>query len=77
MHITAGDGQKFTLKNFSGAIQDYNKAIKLNPNDARAYMGSGLAKILSGQKNSGCLDLSKAGELGFSEAYDLIKQYYN
>ena len=33
--------------------------------------------IKLGQKNSGCLDLSKAGELGHFDAYDVIKDYCN
>jgi len=28
-----------------------------------------------GQKDSGCLDLSKAGEMGYMNAYDAIKEY--
>jgi hypothetical protein len=32
-------------------------------------------KIELNQKDGGCLDLSKAGELGYSEAYDKIQQY--
>ena len=60
-----------------GALYDYNKAIELDPNDAEAYGGRGLAKIFLGQKDSGCLDLSKAGELGDSQAYDAIKEYCN
>ena len=59
------------------AINDYNKAIGLNPNYGYAYYNRGLAKIRLGQKDDGCLDLYKAGELGFAEAYDLIKQYCN
>jgi len=65
---------KYNKGDYSGAIQDFNKAIELDPNDAEAYGGRGLAKILLGQKDSGCLDLSKAGELGYSQAYDAIKQ---
>ena len=42
-----------------------------------AYYNRGLAKIQLGQKDSGCLDLSKAGELGYVEAYEAIKQYCN
>jgi len=30
-----------------------------------------------GQKDSGCLDLSKAGELGKFEGYEAIKKYCN
>jgi len=30
-----------------------------------------------GQKDSGCLDLSKAEELGHSEAYEAIEKYCN
>jgi len=51
--------------------------IGLNPSDAEAYYGRGVAKIGLGQKDSGCLDLSKAGELGYSVAYKAIKRYCN
>jgi len=33
--------------------------------------------MLLGQKDSGCLDLSKAGELGKSIAYEAIKKHCN
>jgi len=33
--------------------------------------------MLLGQKDSGCLDLSKAGELGYFKAYETIKKYCN
>ena len=41
------------------------------------YINRGLAKLGLGQKDSGCLDFSKAGELGYSEAYQSIKEYCN
>ncbi len=42
-----------------------------------AYYNRGLAKIQLGQKNSGCLDLSKAGELGVDKVYEVIREYCN
>ncbi len=60
-----------------GEIENYNKAIEINPKDADTYYNRGLAKIELGQKYSGCLDLSKAGDLGHSEAYEAIKKYCN
>ncbi len=66
---------KYNKGDYSGAIQDFNKAIELDPNDAEAYGGRGLAKILLGQKDSGCLDLSKASKLGYMGAYDVIKKH--
>ena len=66
---------KSNLGDYKGAIQDYNKAIELNPNYVLAYNNRGISKIALGQKVSGCLDLSKAGELGAIQAYDMIKQF--
>jgi tetratricopeptide (TPR) repeat protein len=68
---------KSNLEDYSGAIRDYTMALKINPNDSRAYFSRGLAKFELGDKIGACLDWSKAGELGDSYAYDLIKQYCN
>jgi len=59
---------------FDSAIEkydnkDYKGAIELNPKYADAYINRGFARIGLGQKDSGCLDLSKAGELVYSKAY--------
>ena len=68
---------KAKLKDYRGAIADYTKVIEIDPNYALAYLNRGYAKLFLGQKDSGCLDLSKAGELGDKKAYDAIKEYCN
>ena len=68
---------KYNQQDYKGAIQDHNKAIELNPNYAAAYYGRGFSKLSLGKTDSGCLDLSKAGELGFAEAYETIKKHCN
>jgi len=68
---------KYKLQDYKGEIQDYNKAIEIDPNHAFAYYNRGLTKILLGQKDNGCLDLSKAGELGHAKAYEAIKEHCN
>ncbi len=75
-HFYSGN-TKYELKDYKGAIQDYTKAIELNPNHANAYNNRGLAKIFLEQKDDGCLDLSKAGELGHAKTYEAIKKYCN
>lgn len=65
---------KSDLKDYRGAIEDYTKTIDLI-GFPKAYLTRGLAKIKLGQKDSGCLDLSKAGELGLTEAYGVIKKF--
>lgn len=62
-------------KNFTGAIQDYDKAIFLEPKFAEAYFNRGLTYIHLQKTNKGCIDLSKAGELGIERAYTVIKLY--
>ena len=65
---------KHKLEDYRGAILDYNSVIELSPSDAITFVYRGLAKINLGYIDSGCLDFSKAGELGDEEAYDLIKE---
>lgn len=64
---------KAKLKDYVGAIADYNIAIEMQPWREIYYFSRGLAKIAINDKNGGCLDLSKAGELGYSKAYEMIK----
>jgi tetratricopeptide (TPR) repeat protein len=73
---------KFSLKDYLGAITDYSQALleyKDFPNIdvSYIYFNRGLAKLNLKQTNSGCLDLSKAGELGVKEVYDIIKENCN
>lgn len=68
---------KYNLGDHYGAIQDYNKAIEINPDVAEAYLNRGSAKYNLGDKKGACLDWSKAGELGYYEAYKSIKQFCN
>ena len=57
------------------AFDDYSKAIELWPSFAEAYYNRGLVQIYMKDTRKGCLDLSKAGELGLNEAYSLLKRY--
>jgi len=68
---------KESLKDYSGAIVDYTTAIKLDPEVPVRYYNRGRAKIINNQKESGCLDLSKAGELGDPDAYEAIRSFCN
>jgi tetratricopeptide (TPR) repeat protein len=64
---------KANVKKYDEAIADYDVVIRLNPKYATAYRLKGLAEVGKGDKDNGCLDLSRAGELGSNEAYDDIK----
>jgi hypothetical protein len=61
------------LADYRGAIANYTKTIELDLKFAMAYFNRVVAKLHLNQMDSGCLDLSKASELGFSQAYDAIR----
>ncbi len=61
--------------NLPEAFEDYTKAIGLNPSFAEAYYNRGIVQLFMKDTRKGCLDLSKAGELGIPAAYDVLKQY--
>jgi tetratricopeptide (TPR) repeat protein len=66
---------KTKCKGSSGAIEDFSKAIKIDPNYAEAYYCRGLFEIQSGQRNAGCCDLRKSNELGSDDAYEALTLY--
>ena len=57
------------------AIEDYSKAIQLYPAMGDAYFNRGLVLIYLKDKEKGCIDLSRAGELGVKDAYSVIGKY--
>ena len=65
------------LKDYRGALVDYDKAIELNKDFAEAYFNRGLTHIFLGNNKQGITDLSKAGELGIVSAYNIIKRFTN
>ncbi|MDR1416377.1 MAG: tetratricopeptide repeat protein, partial [Prevotellaceae bacterium] len=57
------------------AIGSYTRAIALHPNMGEAYYNRGLVQIYLRDTEKGCLDVSKSGELGIQEAYNVIKRF--
>lgn len=68
---------KVKKRDYLGAINDYSKAITLEPDFSEAYFNRGLTRIYMNDLEGGALDLSRAGELGLTEAYNVIKRYCN
>jgi tetratricopeptide (TPR) repeat protein len=57
------------------SIEHYTRAIGLYPYMGDAYFNRGLVLIYLKDREKGCIDLSRAGELGVQDAYGVIKKY--
>lgn len=57
------------------SIENYTRAIEAYPYMGDAYFNRGLVLIYLKDKEKGCIDLSRAGELGVQDAYGVIKKY--
>ena len=64
-----------TQKDFKTAIALYTKAIERDNEFAEAYFNRGLTRIFIGEDEQGISDLSKAGELGIYQSYNLIQRF--
>ncbi|MCX6222570.1 MAG: hypothetical protein NTZ69_16500 [Bacteroidia bacterium] len=63
------------LSDYNGAKEDYTKLIEIDSKNGLYYFNRGLIYALKlKQKETGCNDLSKAGELGYINAYKAIRQ---
>lgn len=68
---------KQQLEAYQDAINDCTKILQIKPNNVDAYFLRGILRLEFGQLQEGCLDLSKAGELGDLKAYDVIRDRCN
>ena len=57
------------------SIENFTRAIELYPYMGDAFFNRGLVLIYLKDKEKGCIDLSRAGELGVRDAYGVIKKY--
>lgn len=64
-----------TQQDFSTAISYYSKAIECDADFAEAYFNRGLTYLFTGQNAKGLADLSKAGELGIYQSYNLLQRF--
>ena len=64
-------------KDFKGAIEDYTKAIVIDPDYSDAYANRGCAKEELGDKAGAIGDWEKASSLGDDEAAQWIKELVN
>ena len=61
-------------RDYPGAIAAYTRAIELKPDMGEAYYNRGYIRLKTGDSRAGVNDLSKAGESGIVQAYNLIKR---
>ncbi len=62
-------------QDFKAAISYYSQAIAADGDFAEAYFNRGLTYIYINETDKGVKDLSKAGELGIYQAYNLISRF--
>ena len=74
IHFNLGNLYCLTAEHIA-SIDCYTRAIGLYPYMGDAYYNRGLVLIYLKDKEKGCIDLSRAGELGVAEAYSVIKKY--
>lgn len=75
-YFNRGKAKQF-LQAYEDAIGDCSKIIQLHPKNVDAFYMRGILRIDFGDLKNGCLDLSKAGELGDLKAYEMIKEKCN
>jgi tetratricopeptide (TPR) repeat protein len=75
-YFNRGKAKQYLLA-YEDAINDCTKIIQINSKNVDAYYMRGILRINFGDVKNGCLDLSKAGELGDLKAYESIKERCN
>lgn len=66
---------KIKLNDIAGALNNYSTIIKLDSTSAKAYYLRGTNEVALEMNDKACWDFKKAGDLGYFDAYEMIKKY--
>lgn|GEM_PF-6799826 len=66
---------KMKTDDLKGATQDFRAAIEIDDQDESSHYYLGITLIYRSQIPEGCRSLSRAGELGVTEAYQVIREH--
>ena len=66
---------RMSLNDFSGAMRDYDSALKLNPYYADGYKNRGVSRFNQKDVTGACEDWKRASELGNTQAGELVQGY--
>lgn len=64
----------YAMGDYTSALQSYSDAIVIDPTFAPAIYNRGLTYLRMGNRRQAFADLSKAGELGVLQSYNLLKR---
>lgn len=62
------------MQDYTSALHALNQAISLKPEFGEAFYNRGYVYYMLGDKESGSADVSKSGELGVVQSYNLLKR---
>ncbi len=75
-HYFKNGNAKYSLKDYQGAINDYEKAIKLKPEYAEAWYGKAICESILSKYDDALTDFNKAAELDPSNKDVIFNRAY-
>lgn len=60
---------------FQEGVGHYTQALALDDDIAEAYLNRGITLIFLQETDRGCIDISRAGSMGLTDAYNIINRY--
>ena len=73
IYLVSRAESKYELEDYNGSISDCNQAILIDPKLINSYITRAKAKLMLGQKESACIDFTKAVSLGYIDETGIIK----
>ncbi|GAA4459970.1 hypothetical protein GCM10023189_34390 [Nibrella saemangeumensis] len=65
----------FQQKQLELAVADFQRAVEADPKFGKAFYGMGIAQVLLNQRESGCLSLKQARQVGYTDADAAITEF--
>ncbi len=66
---------RLKINDITGALENYNQILNLDSTLAKAFYLRGSVEALLDKSDQACNDFKKAGELGYFDAYEMIKKW--